>query len=242
MSRVKIKIVSSSEAYLIKEEMWRIYRKFYQCAETHFSGRFSEITNYALYSYKGSLVGFTGIISDQHTIDNMKVHLFCFGCTAVLPEYRGLALLQKTSLIIFIGNFLRNPFRPIFFWCHASTYKSYLGFAGLPMHYPSRHRPTPTKYRHFIDRIGAKYFGQHYDEKTGNAFFEGVAVKEGKVNTNSTELLHPAVQFYQKIKRPDPENRPGVYGVISVAPLNLKNLLALIAKKPSRTRNGPETT
>jgi hypothetical protein len=227
-NKVEIKIVSGAEASLLKEDMWQIYKEFYICSKGFFYSRIKEDKYYALYMNKGNLVGFTGLFLGKSTFEGKKVRTFGLGFTVLMTNFRGQQLLQKTCLKLFLKLFIQKPFQPIYFWCHASTYKSYLILTKLLVHYPSRHQEIPTNYTAFMDSIGREHFGGQYDEKTKSAFFEGFVLQDDSAKISTKHLENPAIRFYHQMKPANPIGKQGVNGLILVAPFNWTNALGWV--------------
>jgi hypothetical protein len=224
MDKLNIKIISSKEAFLLKEELWAVYNNYFEFPKEKFFDRIQNTPRYALYQSNGILVGFTGIYINEMIINNQKVLFLGLGSSVISPEYRGKYLLQKTCLKLRWNAFLKNPFQKFFFWCHASSYKTYCILANFRTHYPAYNTSVPAEYKTVIDDIGVSVFGNSYNESTGTAIYIGLENKDKGNHITKKHLDDPVIQFYHKKIELQNAVNEGVNGLITIAPMNLSNV------------------
>jgi len=222
--KINIEFVSSKEALLLKEKMWPIYRLYFEAAEEDFYKRIESTSLYALYKVQSDLVGFTAVYLDELSMEEETIQLLGLGSTIILPEFRSNFLLQRTCLTLRLKLFVKKPLSKVYFWCHASSYKTYCILAGFRQYYPNHQEELPSKYQAIIDFIGNKKFGGNYDALNQTALYENVLSKD-KGNLISTgQLRDPDIEFFhQRINSSKPAIN-GINGVITVAPMDLTNI------------------
>jgi hypothetical protein len=224
MSKLQIKIISSDEAFLLKDEMWLIYKHYFEFTKEKFFDRIKSTPRYAIYSDNGALVGFTGIYKDEINLNNQKVLFLGLGSSVISPEYRGKYLIQRTCLKLRWDAFIKNPFQKFFFWCHASSYKSYCILANFRTHYPAHNSSLPQKYKTVIDYIGTSLFGSSYNKSNGTAIYMGIENKDKDNYITAKHLNDPAIQFYYQKVALKKAITGGVNGLITIAPMDLPNV------------------
>ena len=224
MSKVSIEFITSKDAFLLKEQMWSIYTLFFEISEKKFYDRIKETPQYTLYKVKSKIVGFTGIYRDILFLNNKKIYLLGFGSTVLLPEFRGKFLLQKTCLTLRLKLLIKAPLSKIFFWCHASSYKTYCNLASFRHHYPRHNQYLPNNYREIIDFIGNTKFGSHYDKLNQTAVYNNIQNKDSENFISKKHLNDPEIAFFHnKINNSIPGSQ-GINGLITIAPMNRSNI------------------
>ena len=127
-------------------EMWQLYSKYYQVSPASFFDRFESNDFYALYTCDEKLVGFTGFRMKETTTEFGTFQTLYIGQTVMENAFRGRSMLPRTCCKLLLSFFLKNPFRPVYVWCDALTYKPYLLFANsVKRFYPSYQNATVPK-------------------------------------------------------------------------------------------------
>lgn len=224
MAKLTIEIISNKEALLLKEEMWAIYKHCFEFSKEKFFDRIKNTPRYAFYQSNGVLVGFTGIYTNEILINNQNTLFLGLGSSVIAPEYRGKYLLQRTCLKLRWNAFLKAPFQKFFFWCHASSYKTYCILARFRTHYPAYNKTVPSEYKTVIDNIGINTFGTSYNESNGTAIYIGIKNKDKDNLITKKHLDDPIIQFYHKKITFQYPSSGGINGLITIAPMNFSNI------------------
>ncbi len=221
---VRIRIVSNKAVLPFKEQMWEIYACFYDYTKQAFYDRLKKIPKHALYLYGNRVVGFTGIYLGEGAFKEKNIKLLGLGSTVILPEFRGRYLLQRTCLKLRWDIFIQSPWEEVYFWCHASSFKTYCILARFRTHHPSYRASLSLPYKNLIDYIGKITFGKEYDSLSGTARFKGITVKGTNNLIAKRQLQDSTIRFfYEKIKSVRAQSNE-VNGLITVAPMNFSNI------------------
>lgn len=227
MKKPKIHLVlkTAQETYVLKEDLWKVYQTGFSYPKDKFEDFIQNTSYYSLYYEGNKLVGFTAVYLDEIELKDQKVSLFGLGSTVILPEYRGLYLVHRTSLKFQLDLFKKSPFRPIYFWCVSGSYKSYCTVARFRIHYPAYQKETPPFYQELINYIGRTKFAKTYDPNTGTVVVEGMDVVDTVDQLSERHLNDPIIRhFYQSLQAKPPKYK-GLHCLIMVAPVNIKNTI-----------------
>jgi len=186
----------------------------------------------------GRLVGFTGVRARIIRLaSGRRIPTLYSGLSFVLPEARGLGLLPVVLSYYALRLKLRAPAETVWVWSDAISYKPYILTARrITRVYPSRHGPTPDFVRELRDRLGAEYYGEHYDAATGCVRKDHKRLKEHVAPILERDLEDPDIRFYA-------EHNPGHvdgHGLMMLIPGDMKNILTVLSyRRPSEARRRP---
>lgn len=226
-SNIQITLKPANLTEAIQKEMYWLYRKFYRTSAMNF---YQEIKSYdycSLFRSGGQLIGFMGI-QVQRTTLNGKVHLlFRLSEAIILEDFRGKGLLQKTMLklgLLFWRTVLTGK---VFCWANAYTYKSYLAFAkSVDQFYPNYQQATPYQIKDLMDVVGEQNFCGHYEAPHGVVRNNEFSLKDNSNWICYKYQAEPHIRFFSEV---NPGYETGS-GLITIAPLNLKNIGCLLKK------------
>ncbi len=223
--KISINITDNQFSASMKEELWNIYKKYYNYNKDDFMKRLAKNNQFAIYKNKGNIVGFTGLRIDRTTIDGKSSLLIYFGQTVIEKECRGNALLPFTGLKLCLKYFKDLMFSDVYFWCDALTYKSYLVFAkSMNECYPSHKHQTPKSIKNLINHIGQKHYKGSFHSVLGTVQKSTVLVSDPSVNIGTNDKQDADIQFFMKA---NPNYKKG-HGLLTLAPLTRKSFFLVL--------------
>ncbi|GJM34802.1 MAG: hypothetical protein DHS20C18_38030 [Saprospiraceae bacterium] len=225
--RIQVTITSTELTEATREEMWKLYRKYYHYSRESFMQRISLNNYFSFYTVDGRIAGFTGLRINRTEVDNRQCLLIYFGQTIIGQEYRGNSLIHRTATKLCLQYWKDIVLGRVFVWADALTYKPYLAFAKtVTEYYPSYRTITPDYIQQLINFVGEEYYGETFCPETGT-------VKKDKIFVNDpTTLIDPMTErdldvlFYLAI---NPKYTLG-HGLITLTPMHGKNYLKVVFK------------
>lgn len=225
--KISIKIKANNFTTDTKEEMWNIYKSYYNSNKVDFMKRIETNNQFAIYEYDGNIVGFTGMKINRTKFNGKRKMLIYFGQTVIEKKFRGNALLTMTGLKVCFKYFKELIFSDIYFWYDALTYKSYLVCAKPAEEcYPSHKQQTPTSIKKLINYIGQKHYEGSFCEELGAVIKSKIFVSDPSVNIEVNDVKDKDIQFFMKA---NPNHDKG-HGLITLTPMNKKNVLVLVKR------------
>ncbi len=107
------------------------------------------------------------------------------------------------------------------------TYSAYLVFAkNLREYYPAANNDIPLAVNQLRDHLGQKYYGDRYCTTCGTVRKDRYVINDGSAIIRPHKLSDPDIRFFQYT---NPHHMRG-YGLLTIAPVNWKNVLAMIRK------------
>ena len=223
--KVKVNIVENILSPSVKEEMWQLYRPYYNYSKAYFMQRIQKNDYYSFYRVKGELVGFTGLRVSRANVDGEKQLLIYFGQTVIHDDFRGKSLIPVTGIKLCMKFWRELLQRKLYFWADALTYKAYLVFAkSVDEMYPSIRYPMKSLVKNLIDFIGDTYYQGTYSIQTGTVQKDTVWVNDTTTQIPIKYQSDLDIRFYQQA---NPLYMEG-HGLITLAPMNRKNIWMLI--------------
>lgn len=225
--KISIQIKANNFTTDTKEEMWNIYKAYYNSNKEDFMKRIETNNQFAIYMHNETIVGFTGIKINRTKVGGKRKMLIYFGQTVIEKQYRGNALLTMTGLKICMKYFKELIFSDVYFWYDALTYKSYLVCAKpAEVCYPSRKQHTPNSIKKLINYIGQKHYPGSFCEELGTVIKSKIFVSDPSVGIGINEEKDEDIQFFMKA---NPNYAKG-HGLITLTPMNKKNVLRLVKR------------
>ncbi len=225
--RLKTNIVQASATIDLREEMWQLYNRYYTVTPQSFFKRFESNDYYALYTSGDELVGFTGLRIKTIQTEFGPAQTLYVGQSVIHRSFRAKSLIPRTCCRLFIQWLLSDPFRPVYIWCDALTYKPYLLFANsLLRFYPSRKSKTPAKERAIINQLGKEYYGAAFNPEMGTVRKNANIITDPSTLISERDRQNPDIDFFTKAN----PNYAAGHGLITMAPIGWTNLLFLIGK------------
>ena len=221
-----IEIVKPTEANPVDiKKWWEIYAPCHLVGGVEFLERFMNFDQVVFIrdSKSGIIVGGSGFRIRTFDLKNNKtVKTIYLGQSYILPEYRGRKLMSLSYTQVVLDCKKKHPFRQIWFWMDALSYKPYLIMANqMREYYPSSFRKTPDWVKDLRSKVGLYYYMSLYDDVTGVVKKKERRLKpsEGKIRQN--DLNNPFIRFYLRL---NPGHVRGE-GLLCVCPGNFKNVL-----------------
>ena len=225
--KVSIKITGNQFSASTKEEMWNIYKKYYNYSKNSFMERVAMNNYFALYTNQGKIVGFTGLRINKVQSDKKRKLMIYFGQTVIDKQFRGKALLPITGAKLCMKYFWDLLSSEVYFWCDALSYKPYLVFAKtLADFYPTRKRNMPKSIKNLIDVIGNQHYQDSYCPESGTVLKPVHLVSDLSVCVYEKDKQDADIQFYMKA---NPRYTEG-HGLITLAPVNFSNFNLLLKR------------
>ncbi|MFT4667362.1 MAG: hypothetical protein ACI8YQ_004291 [Polaribacter sp.] len=225
--KISINITDNQFSAATKEEMWNIYKKYYNYSKSSFMERVANNNHFSLYTNQGKIVGFTGLRINKVQSDKKSKLLIYFGQTVIDKQFRGKALLPITGAKLCMKYFWDLLRSDVYFWCDALNYKPYLVFAKtLADFYPTRKRNMPKAIKNLIDFIGNQHYKESYCPETGTVLKPVNLVSDLSVRVYENDRKDVDIQFYMK-------GNPGYidgHGLITLAPVNFSNFNLLLKR------------
>ena len=208
-------------------EMWVLYSHYYEVDQRSFFKKLEKNDYYALYTCGDNLIGFTGFRYKRINTPFGVYQTLYIGQSVMKEEFRGRSLMPRTCLKIFINHFLRYPFRPLYVWCDALTFKPYLLFANsMKEFYPTFKSKTPLKMKYLIHNLGKHFYDEYYLSEKGVVRKLQKSVIDSSADITEKDLKNPHIAYYEK-------RNPGHIhgnGLLVIAPVSFKNLWFLFKK------------
>jgi hypothetical protein len=230
--KISIKITDNNFSTEMKEEMWSVYRNYYNYTREGFMERFSKNNEFAIYRHEGKLIGFTGLKIDRTKIEGKKSLLIYFGQTVIDKKFRGNALIPFTGLKLCFKYFKDLMVSDVYFWCDALSYKSYLVCAkSLSTCYPSYKQETPKEAKSLINYLGHKHYEGSFCEALGTIEKSTQLVNDPSTRINSHNEKDEDIRFFMKA---NPHHAQG-HGLITLAPLNAETFTKVLKRQTLAT-------
>ena len=225
--KVSIKLTANNFTTDTKEEMWNVYKPYYNSNGQDFIKRIVTNKQFAIYEHNGKIVGFTGIRINRTKVDGKRKMLIYFGQTVIEQSFRGNALLTMTALKVCLKYFKELILSDVYFWYDALSYKSYLVSAkSLKEFYPSHMQQTPHSIKRLINFIGQKHYQGSFCEELGTVVKSNIFVNDPSVSIGINDIKDKDIQFFMKA---NPNYDKG-HGLITLTPMNRKNVLVLVKR------------
>lgn len=220
--KTQIRILSNqSLSQENKQQMWVMYKRFYNYSKEAFMQRFAKNNYYAIYYQEKQLVGFSGLRIQEVKMDKRNRIFIYFGQTIVDPAFRGKSLMRLTGIKL-LGKFLSQIITSeIYFWADSLTYKAYLSFCKSADNcFPSRKQNVCADKQKIMDFLGKTNYGDNYCPKTYTVKKDQIWVNDSSVSIDNVALKDPDVQFFVNS---NPNYAIG-HGLITVIQFNFKDL------------------
>ncbi|MEL6863470.1 MAG: hypothetical protein AAFP19_03580 [Bacteroidota bacterium] len=239
MMKIDVQFISSpslSEAH--RAAMWRVYHQYYHYSQRAFMQRINNNNYFAMYHIKGELIGFSGLRINRVHVAGKSRLLIYFGQTIIEKAYRGQSIIPITGAKLCAKYFWELISGKVYFWADALSYKAYLVFAKtLEEYYPNYQSPNTEEINALIDHIGQQFYANSYCPKSQTVKKTKRLVNDATANIYPSDLKDEDIRFYLKA---NPACRQG-HGLITIAPVNRKNIGRLIRRYWSKWWEGHGT-
>jgi len=143
------------------DEIWALIQQFYDTERDYVEGLIRHHGSIALFRSAGDarLVGISALDVYPAAFEGREVVVIFTSHVMLEPAFRGHNLLQRLGWRTFLRTRMRYPFRAIYWFFDAPSYKSYLL---LPRNFrdfwPRRDRQTPAWERGLMDRLSHQMY------------------------------------------------------------------------------------
>ncbi len=224
---IEVSINSNEFSPEIKEEMWAIYRNYYNYHKADFMARIASNNYYALFKLHGRIIGFAGLRINKVKIARRSRLLIYFGQVVIHENYRGKSIIPIVGAKLCMKYWRELIFSKAYFWADSLTYKAYLVFAKtLDECYPSYKRQTPRVTRRLLHYIGRTYYRKTYNHQTGTVTKKQMLINDPSIRITAKYRQDSDINFYITA---NPNYKIG-HGLLTIAPINGRNILLLLRR------------
>ncbi|MCG8330006.1 MAG: hypothetical protein MI974_20080 [Chitinophagales bacterium] len=226
-SRIQVRITSNELSEATKEEMWKVYKKYYHYERSYFMNRINQNNYFSFYRIDDKIVGFTGLRINRTSVGHREYLLIYFGQTIIDHAYRGNALIPRTAVQLCLKYWKDIILGRVYVWADALTYKAYLVFAKtLHEYYPTYRKQAPAHISKLIQFVGEEYYGNNFCPRSGTVRKKSVLVKDQTTLHTPGNTYDKDILYYKLANR----NNDKGYGLITIAPIHFLNYLMMAAK------------
>jgi hypothetical protein len=195
-----------------RARMFSLMQKYYDAVtEESFQTDLARKDAVILLRDRGTIQGFSTLVSIRATLAGRTVHGVFSGDTVIEKRYWGQTALGRAFLGYLLREKLKRPFSPLYWLLITKGYKTYLMMANnFAEHFPRYERSTPPDRREIADAFYLKLFPQSYNPATGLIRCPATTCRlKTEVAEISDELAaaNPRIAFFQQA---NPEWRQGV--------------------------------
>lgn len=227
MKTISIGMIKPTLTAEYLHDMWVLYSRYYDVDQRSFFYEMGTNDYYALYTNGEKIIGFTGFRYRKINTKHGTCQALQIGQTVMDKDFRDQSLVPRTCFSLFIKHYLRYPFRPLYTWCDAITFKPYLMFANeIENFYPSVKKETPPKIKSVLTQLGNHHYGVNYNSETNVVRKFQKTIDDDTTNISEKDLENLHIAFYNK---QNPDHIHG-NGFLVIAPINFRNMLFLIKK------------
>ncbi len=218
-----------------RDALWEVYRRHFNADRSEMDaslGRATHVTRFRVRK-TGELRGMVAISLKETEIDGRRFFWLWAGALAIDRDCRGKWLLERFGLE-FIAKFrLRHPFASLIWMYTSISFQSFrMASRSFDEYWPHPDRETPPWEAKVIDQLTAAEFGDRWDPQA--KVLRGDGKKHIRPDSSVTSANDRYREFYARI------NPNAAHGdaVVMMAPLNLKNVLALTKRMTASMREG----
>ncbi|MDF3019888.1 MAG: hypothetical protein K0Q92_1191 [Steroidobacteraceae bacterium] len=214
-------------------DIWVLTQEFFDVERDHAEAELRKRQRIALFHMNDALLGMACIDVFEERFRGRRVTAIATGHVLIRENWRGRNLLQKLGWRTFLGERLRHPFRPIYWFFDTFSYKSYLL---LPRNFrdfwPRYDRPTPADQAALIDTLAKHVYGPAWRVHLGTVARSG----QKRMRETAAPLIlgrdsDPHLEFFA---RANPGHADGDM-LVCLCPLSLRNWVHL-ARNAARRR------
>ncbi len=178
--------------------MWHLFQQYYDSvSEKRFDADLDDKTAVTLLRDSGddSLQGFSTLVTWDRIVEKRSVRVVFSGDTIINEDYWGQTALQREFLKYIMGEALRRPLTPTYWYLLTKGYKTYLLLSrNFPEHWPRHESPTPSWQQALIAQVASEHWPQQWRQERGILEFKDCV---GKLGTEVAPIRQ------DMLKRPD---------------------------------------
>lgn len=219
------------------DDIWVLTQEFFDVEREYAEAELRMRQRIALFHMNDALLGMACIDVFEEEFRGRMVTAIATGHVLIRENWRGRNLLQKLGWRTFLGERLRHPLRPIYWFFDTFSYKSYLL---LPRNFrdfwPRHDRPTPEPQASLIDTLASRVYGPAWRPP------QGIVVRSGQKRMRETAAplilardSDPNLEYFARVNSGHAEGDM----LVCLCPLSLPNWihLARYALRRSRGRH-----
>lgn len=207
------------------DDIWVLTQEFFDVERAYAEDELKRRQRIALFHMNDALLGMACIDVFDEEFRGRRVTAIATGHVLIRENWRGRNLLQKLGWRTFLGERLRHPLRPIYWFFDTFSYKSYLL---LPRNFrdfwPRHDRPTPEPQAALIETLATRVYGTAWRPP------HGIVVRSGQKRMRETAAplilardSDPHLEFFA---RANPGHAEGDM-LVCLCPLSLANWIHL---------------
>ena len=217
-------------------DIWVLTQEFFDVERDHAEAELRKRQRIALFHMNDALLGMACIDVFEERFRGRRVTAIATGHVLIRENWRGRNLLQKLGWRTFLGERLRHPLRPIYWFFDTFSYKSYLL---LPRNFrtfwPRYDQPTPEGEAALMDSLANHVYGPAWRPE------RGIVVRSGQKRMRETTAplilardSDPNLEFFAKANSGHAEGDM----LVCLCPLSFSNWHMLARKAFQRWRRG----
>lgn len=207
------------------DHIWVLTQEFFDVERAYSEAELRKRQRVALFHMNDALLGMASIDVFEEEFRGRRVTAIATGHVLIRENWRGRNLLQKLGWRTFLGERLRHPLRPIYWFFDTFSYKSYLL---LPRNFrefwPRYERPTPEPQAALMNTLATHVYGPAWRAP------HGIVVRSGQKRMRETAAplvltrdSDPHLEFFARM---NPGHADGDM-LVCLCPLSLANWLHL---------------
>ena len=216
------------------DEIWILTQEFFDVERNYAEAELRKRQRIALFRMNDALLGMASIDVFPTEFRGRTITVIGTAHVLIRENWRGRNLLQKLGWRTFLGERLRHPLRPIYWFFDTSSYKSYLLLPrNFSRFWPRHDQPTPEPQAALIDTLATRIYGPAWRPA------RGIVVRSGQKRMRETAAplilardSDPHLEFFA---RSNPGHAEGDM-LVCLCPLSLPNWLSLAGKTFRRLR------
>ena len=216
------------------DEIWILTQEFFDVERDYAEAELRKRQRIALFRMNDALLGMASIDVFPAQFHGREITVINTAHVLIRENWRGRNLLQKLGWRTFLGERLRHPLRPIYWFFDTFSYKSYLLLPrNFSTFWPRHDQPTPAPQAALIDTLATQIYGPAWRPA------RGIVVRSGQKRMRETAAplilardSDPHLEFFAKS---NPGHAEGDM-LVCLCPLSLSNWLSLAGKVFRRLR------
>lgn len=216
------------------DDIWVLTQEFFDVAREYSETELRKRQRIALFRMNDALLGMACIDVFEEEFRGRRVTAIATSHVLIRENWRGRNLLQKLGWRTFLGERLRHPFRPIYWFFDTSSYKSYLLLPrNFQTFWPRHDQATPEPQAALLDTLATHVYGEAWRAARGIV----VRSEQKRMRETAAPLIlardsDPHLEYFAEA---NPGHAEGDM-LVCLCPLSLSNWLSLAGNVLRRLR------
>jgi hypothetical protein len=219
------------------DDIWILTQEFFDVERDYAEAELRKRQRIALFHMNDALLGMACIDVFETDFRGRRITAIATGHVLLRENWRGRNLLQKLGWRTFLGERLRHPLRPIYWFFDTFSYKSYLL---LPRNFrtfwPRHDQATPEPQAALMNELASRVYGPAWRPA------HGIVVRSGQKRMRETAapliLARDSDPHLAYFAKSNPGHAEGDM-LICLCPLSLSNWVSLAGNVLRRLRHRP---